>query len=263
MEAIRFAASLCSAATGRDGYDADMDSALRTLALDASVAGGSVTALVGEQVLAERVLAAEEKTARVLAPAIQQVLREAGWRPREIDLVAVGVGPGSFTGLRLAVTTAKSLAFALGKPLVGISTLRAIANQAPAGFDQVHAAMNGQRGELFVQGFAAGELEYTSLDEPTITKPDAWLSRLAALAPLRIALTGPGLPPVLEAAQQVAGLTILDPAVWPPRAATIGRLAHRDHLAGRRDDPFTLAPVYLRPSYAEDRRPASNEMPGV
>lgn len=230
---------------------------LRILALDASVAAGSVAALVGNDLIAERLLDATSKTARTLAPAMAEVIRAAGWRPRDVELVAVGIGPGSFTGLRIAVTAAKTFAYALGCPLLGVGTLRAIAAQAPEGAAEIHAVLDAQRSELFVQRFsrgAGGLPTLVALDEPAISTLPAWLASLATISGTTPCVTGPGLARHLAAVRTISGITLADAALWPPRAATLGRLAHHDHLAGRHDDPLTLAPIYLRLSYAEEKK---------
>ena len=70
------------------------------------------------------------RSARTLAPGIRHLLADAGWTPRDVALVAVSIGPGSFTGLRLGVMTAKAFAYAVGAPVLGIGTLEVIAAHA-------------------------------------------------------------------------------------------------------------------------------------
>ena len=77
--------------------------------------------------------------------------REVGWKPGEVQLIAVTVGPGSFTGLRIGVSTAKALAYALATPLIGVNTLEVILRQAPAGLPRLQAVLDAQRYELFAE----------------------------------------------------------------------------------------------------------------
>ncbi len=232
-----------------------MDS-LRILALDASVGSGSVCALAGDEIVAERLLDPASKTARTLAPAMAAVLREAGWRPKEVGLVAVGIGPGSFTGLRIAVTAAKTVAFAVGSPIVGINTLRAIAAQSQF-IGEIQAVLDAQRGELFVERFhrAAGEelCQVTSLGEPEIAPAKDWLARWAEPT-VAILLTGAGLARHEAAVRGLTSISVAPVDFWNPNAATIGRLAALDYAAGKRDDVLTVAPVYMRVSYAEEKK---------
>ncbi len=104
----------------------------RILALETSGTSGSVAALEGDRLLAEVSLAPSLRSARSLAPGIAKLLAEVGWKPRDVGIVAVTTGPGSFTGLRVGLTTAKSFAYAVGAQVLGINTLEVLAEQAPA-----------------------------------------------------------------------------------------------------------------------------------
>ena len=94
----------------------------------------------------------------VLLGLIEELLQEAdaGWD--QIDLLAVGVGPGTFTGLRIGVATARALASARGIPLVGISTLESLARNAPLEHSTVAAVLDARRGEVFAAIWAEGDV---------------------------------------------------------------------------------------------------------
>src|SRR5215813_11089947 len=115
---------------------------MRILAIETSGRHGSIATLCGEaealSVVGQTMLNAEQRTAQALAPALRSLLSEAGWRPDSVELVAVAVGPGSFTGLRIGVTTAKTLAYAVGCQAIGVHTLLAIAAQAPTDVNSVN-----------------------------------------------------------------------------------------------------------------------------
>src|SRR5262245_56901299 len=108
-----------------------MSGSKRILAIETSGRHGSVATLGGEpagaRLIGQTVLTGEERTAQVLAPAIQQLLIATEWSPKSIDPVAVTVGPGSFTGLRIGVTTAKAIAYAVGADVLGVNTLEPLA----------------------------------------------------------------------------------------------------------------------------------------
>src|SRR5437773_12166637 len=106
---------------------------MRVLALETSGTAGSVAVLDDEQLLTAVALDPAQRTARTLAPAIRDVLKHVGWAPTDVQLVAVTAGPGSFTGLRLGVTTAKTFAYAAGCEVLGVNTLEVIAGRAPPG----------------------------------------------------------------------------------------------------------------------------------
>ncbi len=105
--------------------------AVRILALETTETIGSVAAASDDKLLAELQLNPQQRSAASLAPALQDLLKMVGWRPGDVQLVAVTIGPGSFTGLRVGVTTAKTFAYAVGAEVLGVDTLQAIANGLP------------------------------------------------------------------------------------------------------------------------------------
>lgn len=233
--------------------------AVLILALETSAVGGSVALLQGEQVLSQCALAEGRRSGQWLAPAIDETLRAAGRQPREVRLVAVTTGPGSFTGLRVGVTTAKTFAYAAGSDVIGLNTLDVIAAQVPAEqlpqATELHVVMDAQRKELFVAKYRV-----ENADEPIRFPADAIVPARHWLDSLRpgTIVTGPGLAKLQS--QLPVGVAVVDPDLHEPQAATIGRLAWHAHQAGRRDDLWKLAPAYLRPSYAEEKalsRPAA------
>jgi len=229
------------------------------LAFDTSGFSGSVALLDGPRVLASAALDSGRRSAQTLAPAIVQLLVECGRKPDEVKLVATTVGPGSFTGLRVGVTTAKTFAYAVGAEVIGVSTLEAMAHGVPADWlndtSEVQAVIDAQRRELFLGRFRCdslmeegdGLLRLTRLEPDRIVPTDEWLSGLAA----GTIVAGTGLAKLAE--RLPASLLTVPPECREAQATVVGRLAWRDYQAGRRDDLWKLAPVYLRPSYAEEK----------
>ena len=220
----------------------------RTLALETSGLSGSVAACDQGRLLAERELAAGQRSAQSLAPAVQKLLTEVGWQPRDVARVAVTVGPGSFTGLRVGVTTAKAFAYAVGAAVIGIDTLEVIAAQTPAEAARVAVAIDAQRQELYAAVYGPWTSQGRSLIEPArIVTVQAWLESLAD------DLWASG--PVLEklAGDVPAGVRSVAREFWHPRAATVGRLAGEVFDRGQRDDIWQLVPKYLRRSAAEEK----------
>jgi tRNA threonylcarbamoyladenosine biosynthesis protein TsaB len=220
----------------------------RILALETSELTGSVAAAADGKLLAELQLDPQQRSAQSLAPAVQSLLQLVGWQPREIDLLAVTIGPGSFTGLRVGVATAKVFAYAAGAEILGISTLEAIAAAAPADISTLSTVVDAQRGEVVAQQYRRSDANWLEpVGNPALVPLEAWLLGLppgsAVAGPVLKKWTDP-LPP---------GVTLLDKAFWHPTAGNVARLAHRDYLAGRRDDLWNLLPVYSRPSAAEEK----------
>jgi len=228
------------------------------LALETSSQAGSVALLncnvggveVSDSVLSQCLLSADRRSAQSLAPAMAQVLAEAGKRPADVGLVAVTIGPGSFTGLRVGVTTAKTFAYAAGCECLGVDTLEVIAAQVPLGTPtsgELHAVLDAQRKELFLARFRWDGSVPVRLEENRTVPADQWL---AGLAP-GTTVTGPGIKRLID--RLPAGVVAAPELQRDPQAATVGRLAWRDYQAGRRDDLWKLAPKYLRVSAAEEK----------
>ena len=122
--------------------------ALETIGVSASVA------LLEDGVEVRTVrLDAGEKSARALVPAVQRLLGQAGWKAEDIGLVAVAEGPGSFTGLRVGITFAKTFAYTVHAAVIGVLTLEALAAGTPAECSPLSVAMDAQRGDVVVQDF--------------------------------------------------------------------------------------------------------------
>ena len=99
---------------------------MRTLAIETTERIGSVAAFQGAELVAEARLTSDQRSAQSLAPALAELLKQLGWQAAEVDLIALTSGPGSFTGLRIGVTMAKTLAYAVGAEVLGVNTLEAI-----------------------------------------------------------------------------------------------------------------------------------------
>lgn len=227
----------------------------RIVAIETVGFTGSVALAEGDRLVAEQVLPREKRVAQTLAPAIQAMLAQQGWKATEVDLVAVAVGPGSFTGLRCGVTTAKVLAYAAKADVLGVDSLAVIAEGAPTSCQELAAVIDAQRRQLFVATFhrdASGQMQPDAASH--IVDIETWLTSLPAGQ--RVA------GPVLEklASRLPAHVQPLPPEYWLPRAACVASLAWRQYQAGERHDVWQIVPKYLRASAAEEKR--GEQLPG-
>ncbi|MFM9059972.1 MAG: tRNA (adenosine(37)-N6)-threonylcarbamoyltransferase complex dimerization subunit type 1 TsaB [Planctomycetaceae bacterium] len=225
---------------------------MKTLAIDTSLAAGSVAALAAGAV-AEAPLPAGDH-ARLLVPALVEVAGRLGWAPRDAELVAVVRGPGSFTGLRVGVTTAKALAWAGGARLVGVSAFDVIARRTaralPSHDGPVAIAFDAGRGEVFAATAAPDPRAPTGwrVAPGSLAPAAAWLDGLAAgtcVAGPALAAPGVTIP---------AGLVAAPREAWFPHVAEVGAVGRLLAAADCLDDPAALVPDYLRPSYADEKR---------
>jgi tRNA threonylcarbamoyladenosine biosynthesis protein TsaB len=230
-----------------------MTGSKRILAIESSGRHASVATLWGDssgtRLVEQTLLSGDERTARVLAPTIQQLLAAAEWSPKSVELVAITVGPGSFTGLRIGVTTAKAFAYAIGADVMGVNTLEALALQAPRSATPLWAVLEAQRQELFAAKFIVNEqLSILTEHETCIIPQDAWL---ASLRP-GDRVIGPALSR-LES-RLPAGIEAVPEQLWQPTATSVGQVAWRKYQAGGHDDVWKLSPNYYRPSAAEEKQ---------
>jgi len=178
--------------------------------------------------------------AEELMPAIETVLAEAALGFSDLDALAVTIGPGTFTGLRVGLAAARGLALARRLPLVGITTLEAIAASVVASDDEVIvASFDAKRGEVYVQAFDA---ELAPLTEPALVA----VAEVGALLPRRkLLLVGTGAALLEEALHGFDRRPANAPA--QPRADTVARLALK-RLAVDGIDAFRVAPapLYIR-----------------
>ncbi|WP_425618809.1 tRNA (adenosine(37)-N6)-threonylcarbamoyltransferase complex dimerization subunit type 1 TsaB [Anatilimnocola sp. NA78] len=222
-----------------------------TLALETVATAGSVALLSDGEIRSQQQLPLESRSARTLTTAIHD-LWEAADKPK-ISLVTVASGPGSFTGLRVGVTTAKTLAFAWGAKLIGVNTLDAIAAQVPTSDCTLHVVLDAQRKELFLATYRTSSGRWQRQAADTIIAAQSWLDSLAsAPADANPIVAGPALNKLHN--RVPANVVCSDPSTWHAQAATIGHLAHLANLAGGADELWSLAPHYLRVSYAEEKR---------
>jgi tRNA threonylcarbamoyladenosine biosynthesis protein TsaB len=228
---------------------------LRLLAIETSTRAGSVAGARTEDgnlpQIYQRVLAPGVGTAQALAPAIADLCAELAWTPPSLNVIAVAVGPGSFTGLRVGVTTAKVLAYAVGASVIGVNTLEVLASQVEPSATPLWAIMDAQRDELFAARFLPGQSAWQCEVPTHVIAIDAWIADLNGTE----FVTGPVLSRIVS--KLPSTIQVVDALQWQPTAAAVAQLAWRDYQRGRRDDIWRLAPDYYRKSAAEERATAA------
>ncbi len=234
--------------------------AIETSGSPGSVAVGTANGSPPElSSLTTHALPAAGSQGRDLMPTVVRAAAEAGWSLADVDLVAVAIGPGPFTGLRVGVTTAKAVAWSADCLLIGVPTAACLAAQAVEAVgpsNRVDVVFTAGRGELFaITATSAGadETGAWQLSPGSLTDPTAWLDTV----PSGTVVTGPAL---TSDADLLAALTdrrpdlVLTPAsAWQPKAATVASLGLAAAARGVADSAAAITPLYLRPSYAEDR----------
>lgn len=187
----------------------------------------------GGVVLASADLGGGRQNNRLLLPTVGELLTGHGIAPKSLAGVAVGVGPGSYTGLRVGLTAAKTLAYAVGCSLVAVPTFQAMAAEVPGTVDVIADALQGMiYAQRFTDGIAADELRIVPFDE--------WAGSPAGQ------VAGPGV--VTFAAK----LPVPSSPVTEPSVAAVYRVAQALPPLTR-DEMMKLEPLYLRGSSAEEK----------
>jgi tRNA threonylcarbamoyladenosine biosynthesis protein TsaB len=206
---------------------------MRILAFDCAGAQCAAALLDDGRILAARSILAERSHAQLLIPLLLDILDETGLAFGDIDRFAVTTGPGSFTGIRVALAAAHGLKLGTGKPIVGVTVFETMAAAKPDVVSRLLVAIDSRRAELFVQMF---DPEGAALTEPAMLPPDSvadWAG------PGELTLTGDAARLV---APYLAGMIGNPPETWAAQVdpVIVARLA-----AGRAIGP-PPAPFYLR-----------------
>jgi len=219
----------------------------------ATVFGGVALVSAGGELCGEITLRNHESHSERMLPALEYLLATLELSLHDLAAVAVSQGPGSFTGLRAGIATAKGLAFSLGVPLFGIPTLAALAANAPPGEGLVCAVLNARRGEVFRALFRRAPAGPQRLDLDRLLP----LQTLADELPDDCLVVGELPASFGEMLAPGRAVRFAPPHLNHPRAAVIAALGDVARGASRTSELTTLMPHYLRPCDAVARRTAT------
>jgi tRNA threonylcarbamoyladenosine biosynthesis protein TsaB len=217
------------------------------LALDTSHERGSVAICRGHEPLCEILFDASDTHSATLMPAVDVCVRSARVSLRDIELLAVVCGPGSFTGLRIALATVKAFSAACGASVVPVSSLEALAAALPYAGRPVLPLIDARRGEVYGALYRTDDGAPRALVEHFAARPDAVAGLLGAAAAEPLILCGTGaLRYRTEIAPQLAPGSIFAPERWSTPSASLVALIARGRPGMRADDLASLEPLYLR-----------------
>lgn len=218
------------------------------LGIDTSTMTGGAALLSGEELVGESLLNIRTTHSERLLPALEELLGHARVKLEEVGLISVVTGPGSFTGLRIGLATAKGFGYTLGIPLVGVTTLEAYGWQFQVFPGIVVALMDARRQSAFWQAFQNGR----SLTEPGHGALSDILDWCAANPAEPCLFVGDG---AVNYRSEIEAA--LPGAVFPPssqsllRPSAAAHLGYLRFLAGDVSDAFALNPTYMRLTEAE------------
>ena len=217
---------------------------MKLLVLDTSTEWCSAALWLDGHIRARRILA-EQRHSSLLLPMVDDLLRESAIALRQLDGIAYGAGPGSFTGLRIACAVTQGLALGADLPVVGVSTLESIAEQTGAG--QVLTVLDARMAEVYWAAYRREGVDWHTVSEPRLALPESvavpeggdWVGAGNGFVAL-----GNVLRPRLA-----ARLARIDDTLMPD-AAAMAPLAARAFERGEGQDAALAAPIYLRDKVA-------------
>lgn len=223
---------------------------MKILGLDTSTIMTTCAVLDGEKLIGEYSLSQSMSHSEKLVPMIKELLDSLDLRIKDIDLFATTVGPGSFTGLRIALSTIKAFAHIYDRPVVGISTMEALAFNLPYN-DIVVPMLDARRNRVYSGIYKWNNDNLESILEADAFEIDILIEKLDKYN--SIVVNGDGSILYRDLLKEGLGERVSFAKVGDnmPRAASVCQIASKRFKEGKVDDYFSLTPDYLRPSQAE------------
>jgi tRNA threonylcarbamoyladenosine biosynthesis protein TsaB len=222
----------------------------RGLAIETSGRTGSIAVAEDGRSLADEQFPHGLKHAAEIVPIIARLCESQGWKPKDIEEVYVSAGPGSFTGLRVGITVAKTLAFATGARVVAVPSVEVLARNAPTGWQNLVVVLDAKRDQIFTASFENRD------GTPVMREPahlDS-LEKMLARTPRPLHLLGEGIPFHEKFVPKDDPTIVFAPSdLWQGRAAVVAELGAAMARANQFADPMTLTPIYIRKPEAEEK----------
>lgn len=224
---------------------------MRILAIDTSTSVLGIALMDEKKVYAETITNLTKNHSIKLMPIIDQLFTEVNWNPKDIDLIAVAKGPGSYTGVRIGVTTAKTYSWAMNIPLIGVSTLEAMA-YSHRNFDGIISPLiDARRGQVYTGLYKYIDGKLINIHKDCIILLSEWTNILIKKSE-RVIFIGDDILQHHEFLKGFGGLIDFSPIVFNiPRPSIIGILAREIYENGHKEDIYNFAPAYLQLAEAE------------
>jgi tRNA threonylcarbamoyladenosine biosynthesis protein TsaB len=222
----------------------------RALAIETSGRVGSIAVVGDGVVVAEEEFPHGLQHAAQIVPIIDRLIGAQGWKPRDVEQLYVSQGPGSFTGLRIGITLAKTMALATGVKIVAVPSLRVLVENAPAEARHVIIVLDAKRDQIFTARYERAEVnEWIERDPPQLSSLKEMLSR----SPRPVNLLGEGIPYHQKFVPMSGDIIVTSSETWHARASSVAKIGIALARKGQFADPFKLTPIYIRRPEAEEK----------
>lgn len=222
------------------------------LAIDTATLVSSVALATADTLAAELTLQTRKTHSELLMPHIAQILQMAAIERSALKAVAVSIGPGSFTGLRIGLATAKAFSYALRIPLIGVPTLAALAFNCPVPGIILSPVLDAQKGNVYQSLYTWRNNEFEELVRPRVIPFAAALEELTEMNKPVLLLGEAAVAHRCEIEAQGGNIMMAAPHIVMSRAGSIAIMAQRLLKQGIYHDAFSLEPLYIRRSEAEE-----------
>ena len=227
---------------------------MRLLAIETTGKQGTLAFSDTERCLLSVSLSDRQRSTQSLVPAIRNALEQLDWDVTMLTHIAVAVGPGSFTGLRVGITTARMMTYAVGAKIISVNTLQAMAANLKwkdSSLQVIGTAMDAQRGDLSAQFFRSMSGAVPKpLTEIELISSKNWWQKVAEYDSIVVA--SPMLDKICDGKPD--HVQMADRENWFPHAEGVAKVAGERIALGQSDDIWTIRPFYSRLSAAEEKK---------
>ncbi|MBI4685217.1 MAG: tRNA (adenosine(37)-N6)-threonylcarbamoyltransferase complex dimerization subunit type 1 TsaB [Nitrospirae bacterium] len=227
---------------------------MKILAIDTSTMLGGIAITDDERLIAESRLNVKSTHSERLMTEIEHCLKQSGLKISDIDVFAVAIGPGSFTGLRIGLSTVKGFSYATGKPIVSVPTLETFAWNFPYSKYPVSPMLDARKKEVYAALFRWENETFLKVKRETSVKPDEYLLDVLSQMPdEKFIFTGDGATLYKDKITEILGEKAIfaSTAKMVPAPSNVAVLGLKKALQKEFSDPLRLIPFYIRRSEAE------------
>lgn len=227
---------------------------MKILAIETSTMLGGIAIMDESMLIAESRLNVRSTHSERLMTEIEHCLKQSGIKISDIDAFAVATGPGSFTGLRIGLSTVKGFSYATGKQIVSVPTLEALAWNFPYSKYPVCTMLDARKKEVYAGLFKWEEENFIRLINETSAKPEEFIrNSLSVTRDEGFVFAGEGVALYRDKIIEVLGEKAIfaSPEKTVPSPANVAVLGLKKAKAGEFSEPMTLTPIYIRKSEAE------------
>ena len=226
---------------------------MKILGIDTSTMAANVAVLEDDKLICEYTINTKKTHSQKLMPMIENMLKLSDLDIKEIDAIAICVGPGSFTGLRIGMATAKAMAHVNNIPLIGVNSLEILGANMDLCNRNICSILDAQRNQVYMNKYILKDYKITELEEISIKPIDELLEEISSSNEDWV-LVGEAVYKYKEKIEEISNITIPSPANNITKARTLCFVARDKMLANDQVyNCYNINPMYIRKSQAEEQ----------